>query len=88
MGARAAFWGPLMTADDDSQPGGALCLCVLWFLGLYLVFCGGDWWERWGMFLCLVVWELALRFADFFLRHPEVLWLEIEPALLRHGLMD
>ena len=41
--------GALGAAGGDGQWSGAVSVCVLAFLGWWLVFCGGGWWERWGM---------------------------------------
>ena len=65
----------LGAADDDSQGPGAVSLCAL----VFRVMVGVLWWSLVGaegdFFLSLVVWESALRLADFFRRQPEVLCL-------------
>ena len=63
MDERAAFWELLAAMTR----GGALCLCVLW---CFVVGIGGG---VWGCFFNMMVWELALRLADLFLLHLEIL---------------
>ena len=48
MEARQAF---LMAAGGGGKWRGAVSVRALAFLGRWLVFCGGGWWERWGMLL-------------------------------------
>ena len=74
MDERAAFWELLAAMTR----GGALCLCVLCFfcfLGWWLVFCGGDWWERLGMFFKYDGMVVGVAACWLFLLHPEILCL-------------
>ena len=64
-------------AGGDDQGRIAVSVCALFFF--FRVVVGVLWWglveAKAGTFLSVVVWDLALRLADFFLRHPEVLCL-------------